>query len=279
MLKIRDFARIGQVSMSALRYYDEIGLLQPVRVDPETGYRFYELDQLGRLHRILALKEVGFELAQIIQILDQDVSSETIQKMLRAKRAELRRHIQEEQERLAHLEARLQSLERGETLPSAEVVLKSAEALTVVSTRDVMVNYAQKVQYADDLLDFLKRRRVRATGPVLYLYYENGYSGINIDVEVAVPVERSTMSTLSEYQGEQLVLRELPAEPSMASILYHGSPYLIEGAYHALGAWIEKNAYTISGTCRKVILRREGGLENSLIEIQFPVEKQEIGSL
>jgi DNA-binding transcriptional MerR regulator len=47
--------------------------------------------------------EVGFELAQIIQILDQEVSSETIQKMLRARRAELRRHIQEEQERLAAL--------------------------------------------------------------------------------------------------------------------------------------------------------------------------------
>ncbi|MBA2679185.1 MAG: MerR family transcriptional regulator [Ktedonobacteraceae bacterium] len=84
MLRISDFARIGQVSMSALRYYDEIGLLSPVHVDEETSYRYYELDQLSRLHRILALKEVGFELAQIIQILDQEISPETIHTNLRS---------------------------------------------------------------------------------------------------------------------------------------------------------------------------------------------------
>src|SRR4051812_33802923 len=96
MLKISDFAKIGQVAMSAWRYYDEIGLLRPAHVDSSTGYRFYEIDQLSRLHRILALKEVGLDLTQIVQILDQEVSSETIQKMLRIKRSELHQHLREE---------------------------------------------------------------------------------------------------------------------------------------------------------------------------------------
>jgi DNA-binding transcriptional MerR regulator len=273
MLRISDFARIGQVSMSALRYYDEIGLLQPVRVDEETGYRYYELDQLSRLHRILALKEVGFELAQIIQILDQEISPETIEKMLRVKRAELQRHIQEEQAQLEHIEARLKSLARGERMPPYEVVLKSVKPLTVLSTRDVMINFAQKIEYADGLLDLLQQRKVKPTGPVLYLYYENEYTSMDIDVEVAVPVEHGSARTLEEYRGERIMLRELPAEASMATTLFSGNPYMIEGAYLALGAWIESNAYTITGVCRKLILRRDGGLDNSLIEIQFPVEK------
>jgi len=273
MLKISDFAKIGQVAMSALRYYDEIGLLQPVYVDPSTGYRFYELDQLSRLHRILALKDVGLDLTQIIQILDQEISSETIQKMLRVKQAELQQRIEEEQEQLAHIEARLKSLEQGKSMPAYEVILKSVKPLTVVSTRDVVPTVAQKAQYANDLLDFLKQHKVKPIDHVLYLYYEREYASMDIDVEVAVPVERSSVGTLAEYRGERITLRELPAEALMASTLYHGSPYLIGEAYHALGAWIEEHTYTITGTCRKVCLRREGDLDDYLIEIQFPVEK------
>ncbi|MGH2504585.1 MAG: MerR family DNA-binding transcriptional regulator, partial [Ktedonobacterales bacterium] len=47
MIKIGDFARIGQVSIKALRHYDALGLLRPMRIHPESGYRFYDLTQLS----------------------------------------------------------------------------------------------------------------------------------------------------------------------------------------------------------------------------------------
>jgi effector-binding domain-containing protein len=50
MLTISEFARLGQVSPRMLRHYDETGLLAPARVDAQTGYRFYDVAQLGRLH-------------------------------------------------------------------------------------------------------------------------------------------------------------------------------------------------------------------------------------
>src|SRR5690348_9109071 len=62
VFKISDFSRLSQVSMRTLRYYDEIGLLKPGQVDCATGYRYYSIDQLPRLNRILALKDLGFEL-------------------------------------------------------------------------------------------------------------------------------------------------------------------------------------------------------------------------
>ena len=49
MLKIGDFARLGQVSVVTLRHYDEIGLLKPLQVDPSTGYRYYSRAQLHQL--------------------------------------------------------------------------------------------------------------------------------------------------------------------------------------------------------------------------------------
>jgi DNA-binding transcriptional MerR regulator len=59
MLRIGDFSRLSRVSVKALRYYDEIGLLKPVEVDRFTGYRYYSAEQLPRLNRIVALKDPG----------------------------------------------------------------------------------------------------------------------------------------------------------------------------------------------------------------------------
>src|SRR5260221_12710256 len=43
VLKIGEFARVNQVSIATLRHYDQCGLLKPVALDPDTGYRYYSL--------------------------------------------------------------------------------------------------------------------------------------------------------------------------------------------------------------------------------------------
>lgn len=53
------------ISAACRRYYDEIGLPPPAHTDPFTGYRYYTADQLTRLNRILAFKELGLSLEQI----------------------------------------------------------------------------------------------------------------------------------------------------------------------------------------------------------------------
>ena len=98
MFKIREFAEIAQVPMSTLRYYGEIGIFKPVHVDSDTGYRYYSIDQLLQINRILALKDLGLELAQIVQFLDEEISAEALQGMLRLKQAKLQQHILAEQE-------------------------------------------------------------------------------------------------------------------------------------------------------------------------------------
>ena len=70
MIRIGDFSKLSRVPVKTLRYYDEVGLFQPVEVDPVTGYRLYEYSQLSDLNRILALKDLGFSLAEIAQLLD-----------------------------------------------------------------------------------------------------------------------------------------------------------------------------------------------------------------
>jgi DNA-binding transcriptional MerR regulator len=112
MIRIGDFSKLSMVSIKTLRYYDEMGLLKPIGIDRETGYRYYTVDQLPRLNRILALKDLGFSLQQIGQVLNEGVSSEQLRGMLRLKRAELQQQIADEQERIVRIEARLQMIDR-----------------------------------------------------------------------------------------------------------------------------------------------------------------------
>lgn len=58
VLKIGDFSQLGQVSVRTLHHYGERGLLKPAEIDDWTGYRFYSVEQLPRLNRILALKDL-----------------------------------------------------------------------------------------------------------------------------------------------------------------------------------------------------------------------------
>ena len=78
MLKIGDFSKFSRVSIKTLRYYDEIGLLKPAEVDKFTGYRYYSVDQLSRLNRIMGLKDLGLSLEEINQLLAGNPSAEKV---------------------------------------------------------------------------------------------------------------------------------------------------------------------------------------------------------
>src|SRR5208283_3344592 len=116
MLNIGEFARLGQVSPRMLRHYDELGLLRPDRVDTASGYRLYGVRQLARLHRIVALRELGFGLEQVGQILSEEISLDGLRGMLRLRRAQIERTVAEEQERLRRVEAHLRALEWSDTV-------------------------------------------------------------------------------------------------------------------------------------------------------------------
>jgi DNA-binding transcriptional MerR regulator len=270
MLKIRDFARLAGVSMTTLRYYDEIGLLKPISVDPETGYRLYTMDQLPHLHRILAFKELGLGLIQIAEILDEGVSPLALQGMLRLRQAQLQQQIQAEQEQLVRVEARLRSLEQGSSLPVYEVVLKAVRPITGVLLHPTTGDLADQAYWIDIML---KRYGVKPIDHLLVVHTESDDECTPGSVEMVAPVDGRDVDMLITRSEGRLSRCALPAFPHMASTLHHGHPSLALPAYQALGTWMENNGYTIVGPRRKIRLCREEHLDDALTEIQFPVEK------
>jgi serine/threonine protein phosphatase PrpC len=65
LLTIGAFARATRLTPKALRLYDEVGLLPPTAVDPDSGYRFYAPEQLAHARLIARLRGIGMPLADV----------------------------------------------------------------------------------------------------------------------------------------------------------------------------------------------------------------------
>jgi len=117
MLKIGEFSKLTHVTVKTLRHYDKVGLLKAAWINRYNGYRYYRLNQVGQLNRIVSMKELGFSLEQIRKLLSENPSGPALRKMLVFKKAELEQLIYREQERLRLIEIRLQQLDEGGKQP------------------------------------------------------------------------------------------------------------------------------------------------------------------
>ena len=71
-LKIGEFSRLMQVTVKALRHYEQKGLLIPDEVDEWTGYRYYSITQMQKLNSIRHLQQLGFTLDEIKDLFDDE---------------------------------------------------------------------------------------------------------------------------------------------------------------------------------------------------------------
>ena len=138
MLSIGAFAHIGQVTHRQLRHWDAAGLLVPAHVDELTGYRSYDPAQLQQLHRIVALRRLGFSIGDIVAMLDEGVSTAFLTEQLRAGQADVEREHRIAEARLVDVERRLRLIETKNTMAPIEYVEKPLPALRLAARTTVV---------------------------------------------------------------------------------------------------------------------------------------------
>lgn len=249
MFRIQDFARFTRVSAKMLRHYDELGLLKPAQVDAFTGYRYYAANQVPRLNRLIALKDLGFSLEQIANLLSEELSPEELRGMLKLRRAEITQQLHVEAERLAQVEARLRYLDEQAQLPHFDVVVREVAAQWVAAIRQTVTEDGVITQMFEEVEHFLAHHRARAAYSPLMLYYETDEAEEILDVEVAVPITHALAGT------ERIRVYELERLPTAACVVYEGSYERGLPACHALWEWVEANGYEVIGPQREVYLR------------------------
>ena len=266
MLRIGDFARLARVSIPTLRHYDDLGLLKPVRIDRESGYRYYAFDQLPRLNRILAYKDLGFALDQIAAMLGEDIPVPELRSLLQLKQNELRGDISEQTARLERLEARLRIIEEEGMDPSYAVVVKSVGELLVASVRGRLKAPEEQSRLWQELFDFLTPSKIAFAPPFITIYHADEP---DVDAEVCIPIQEPF-----EPQ-DRVEIRRLPAYEQVAFTVHHGSFRNIDPAYRAVFRWIDANGRSTAGPVRQVVLSiqpESSKLDSDTIaEIQVPL--------
>jgi DNA-binding transcriptional MerR regulator len=137
MFKIGEFSRLSRVSVRMLRHYDQLGLLTPSQTDSFTGYRYYSAEQLPRLNRIIALRDLGFSLEQIAGMLEEDLSTDQLLGMLKLKRAEVQEQMKSEEQKLRRLEVRIRQMSESPMHGEYDVIVRDIEPALAATYREV----------------------------------------------------------------------------------------------------------------------------------------------
>jgi DNA-binding transcriptional MerR regulator len=271
MLRIGDFSKLSQVSVKALRYYDEIGLLKPARVDDFTGYRYYSASQLPTLNRIIALKNLGFSLSDIVQLTADNLTAEQMNDRLRQKQNAIRQRLAEEQDRLKRLNAWLEHAVKREAMTDFEVTIKKLPAIHVATLRRIIPSYYQTGELWQEFCQPMDIwTEAAAETPPFTICHDTEYHERDVDVEIAIPIKRGARVP------ESATLRDLPPVEQAACLTIHGGYENLKDANFAMMRWIEQNGYQMAGPDRELYIKGPGEGVNPaeyVTEIQFPVER------
>jgi DNA-binding transcriptional MerR regulator len=269
MFSIGEFARHGRVSVRMLRHYDAVGLLRPAHVDRLTSYRSYEAEQLSRLNRIVALKDLGFTLQQVQSILDDKVSLDELHGMLRLRQADLQTQIAADAARLIQVRARLDIIEKEGAMPTGDITIKRIPAVRVAELVGRAAGFEPEsiTPVIGPLYDELCRRLdgagVTPSGPGI-AYYQDRPDGAVL-VHAGLPVNAEPAA------GQTFSIVDLPEIDRAATIVHHGCMDSVMTSIQTLARWIDGNGYRSAGYNRELYIATGPDRDSWVTELQEPL--------
>jgi DNA-binding transcriptional MerR regulator len=91
--KIGEMAEMFGISVKTLHVYDRMKLFQPEYIDEANGYRYYSTNQVNKLNTILSLKSVGFNLKEILDMINKKIDAAELSRILQLKLAETQKKV------------------------------------------------------------------------------------------------------------------------------------------------------------------------------------------
>lgn len=268
MYRIGQFSKLAKVTVKALRFYEEEGLLEPRRVDPITGYRYYGSEQLPRIHRIVSLKQCGFSLPEIRRAL----AGRDLAALFADRKRELEARALETARQLSSIEHYLDSLREGNSM-TYNVVIKELPRVMVFSKRMIVASYdsyfTEIPKIGEEVAAANPDLRCLDNPPYCFIMYHDGeYKEADIDVEYCEAVYQAGVDT------ETIRFKTIERIPRAACVLHKGPYSGLRNAYAAVFKWIEDNSLTVAGNPRESYI---DGIWNKpdpddwLTEVQVPL--------
>lgn len=265
LYRIGLFAQMNRITVKALRFYEEQGLLLPAKIDEESGYRYYTMSQMETLHRILALKEAGFTIEDMKHL---NASGDERGFLLRKKKALL--------EKIAELTLQLSKIDgylmAGGNSLSAPVMVKTIPETVCAVMRRRIDSYDALFDIMPELGGYMEDAGCVCALPEYCFtqYLEPGFQEAQILVEVCEAV--------TEKKADRGCLRFRTIPEIRAACIYHKGSYRdFPKTYEVILRYIEENGYEICGNIRESYINgvwNKDSEDEWLSEIQIPVVKK-----
>lgn len=273
MIKIGDFSKLSRLSIRVLRHYDEIGLLKPVMIDEQNGYRFYEEWQLERANRIVALKQIYLNLDTIKTILDHDEDTSLLLEYLNVQDCVITEKLEKAREQQQLIDTMIKQLNRDHPLVY-QIIRKEYPSQTVVSLRNTIPTYEDEsmlwsqmmVELGDQTLDYANPCNARA------IFHDEEYRDQDVDVEVQMSVNKMGQNT------DWIRFKTTQAQV-VASTILKGSYEQVGAVNEAILQWVQNNHYTFDGPMFNIYLVGPNETEDPnewVTEVCFPIKKLSI---
>ena len=253
-----------------LRYYDKHGLFSPAKVDQFTGYRLYSAKQIPFLMRIVSLRDMGFGVEEMEEILPHYDNTDYMQKALEKKREQINTIIQLEQLKLDQITAMNAKIKKENDKMIYEVEVKEIPAVQVLSLREIVPSFEDEVGQWAKMHEFIKKYDVDCDVSGYSIYHDVEHKEEDVDIEIAFPV-----NTVGKNR-DGFVYKELEAIPLSATIRFSGPYDNYNKAMQKLVTWLEQNSYKIDGLIRGfgiVMPSADVAIEDTLTELQLPIKK------
>ncbi|PZF81427.1 MerR family transcriptional regulator [Jiangella anatolica] len=236
LLPIGRFSRLCWLSIKALRVYDDMGLLRPAHVDPDTGYRYYRPDQATTARIIATLRSLDMPLATIRQVLAES-DPDRVRDLLDAHRLVLERRV----DRDRHLLQRVETFIRMGAVMTYEISTRETAAAEVLGTTYPApmdsLGETSRVAY-HRLYDAIAAAGGRPDGSPRLVYLD--LADDTWTVEACVPVAGLTRAP----DGFSLHR----ARGGLAAVTLHVGPYEELGiAYREVESWIDAQGLRSAG--------------------------------
>lgn len=270
MYSIGEFSKINRITPKALRHYDRIGLLTPASVDDWTGYRYYSPDQLPLIRKIIMLKDLGFSLKEIRDMIEND---ERTAQLFGRQAERLEEAVRKNRERLERVRAYLETLEEEDRMKS-EVTIKALPEVMVASMRTVVPNYGTFFDIVPKMGDYMRSVGAICREPAycFTIYHSREYREADIDVEICEAVTAPCM------ESDKVKFKTIGAVPEAACLMHRGPYSTLRETYNLLFRWIDDEGYEPADNARESyidgIWNREDP-EDWLTEVQVPIKRPE----
>lgn len=262
LLPIGAFASLTRLSIKALRLYDQLNLLQPHWVDPQTGYRYYSKDQLKSARMIRNMREMDMPLATIRQVLVALVESPAQAEALASEYSEMRE--QQAGQIRVQVAQFIQQIRQEQTPMSFEVNIKSIPAQQVVSiTRRVKASKLDETirKSLEACRSLIAGQQLQASAAPFGIFHGPINEQEDGPLEICLPVDGKVKGSgeiqVKQLQGGQAAcVMAVGPETDFPTIL---------GAYDASADWIQRNGYEMAASPREIW--HDGPGDNPKMEI------------